>query len=941
MKMVKTKQLNLYFSLFTIFMFLLFNALSWRTAEAMTKEPWEWLQKEKQVDDDNDPFGNGSDISVSGESSTMPERSMIYFGTDRLLWQSGLQGDFQTPFMSVPPDLGYIGVNVTEQKIYFSEFNNKWIRRMDLDGRNVEEVISKEQISTVLAQLQLSFDDIAKPNKIGFDTVDKKAYFALDTEMDIPPIGTIEASIIRVGLDGSFEEVVRSEDNRISGITVDDEINRSLYWFEEEETEQSLYGFITTVKGLELDSDTERTYLTGVEAYINGFDVDLTNNKIYWIAGLEKGDGMHYTLRRTNLNPSGAADVSANSGEIFLDLGTSWATKLFVDSDNNAVYWLQQQYFAADDEFVFAVYRANLDDVNPTAELVVRTDANNLNNVALSRNLRKVYWSTGDWIGSIFGMSLDGTEEAKNLTHLDSPGGIATDALNDTLYWTVPELGLIRRANLDGTEQVDILTGLNQPEDIVVDTADEKIYWTEAPRGEITVYHIRKANLDGGNQEVFYSWDEIQEIRGLALDSDGKTIYCTVQQNSWDDGRIRAVQTDKSDARWVTSGLNNPLGVAVDSVNRQVYWTEPLDGTIKRANLDGTRLEVVASGLTNPRDIEVDAQNQKLYWTANEKGGNIGLVQRANLDGTNAELITDDLHTSVKSIALWLTKERPTATGIYPTGDVNGDFEVDAYDAALILQFSVGIIDKLPVDEILGLSPNNMPPGNYEVSVPKIASRSGTRISVPVKLNTSTGFLAGGITLKYDTTVLKAVRVHLSLSSAYWEANTELDGEVRVAFVSLNSQLAERKQQNATWNTVFTIEFDVLSDTAGKETPLTLDYVELANSLSIKRNSGLFTVLPSSSQLYQNYPNPFNPETWIPYQLAADADVSISIYDTHGKIVRQFTLIDQPAGSYLTREKALHWDGRNSAGERVASDVYFYTLKAGDFVATRKMVILK
>ena len=955
MELGKTKQLNLYFSLFTILTvcaFLLFNLSLPGTVEAMTKDPWEWTQKEQQVDDNNDPFlDNVSEIGISGESSTMPERSMKYFGTDILLLQSGLQGDFLTSFQPLPPDLGYIRVNSTEQKIYFSEFNNKWIHRMDLDGRNVEEVINEEQISAILAQLQLTLDDISDPNKIGFDTVDKKAYFAVDMEIDIPSVGTVEVSIItRVGLDGSVEEVVRSVDNRISGIAVDDEVNRNLYWFEEEETVQSLYGFITTVKGLNLDSDAERSYLTGVEAYINGFDVDLTNNKIYWIAGLEEGNGTHYTLRRTDLNPSGAADVSADGGEIFVDLGTSWATKLFVDAANNAVYWLQQQYFPDDDEFVFVVYSANLDDTTPTAELVVRTGATNLNNVALNRNLGKIYWTESDklhtrlsgagrdWIGSIWGMSLDGTEEAKILTHFDSPGGIATDMVNDTLYWTVPELGLIRRAKFDGTELTDILTGLNQPEDIVVNPVSGKIYWTEGPRDAIDVWSIRRADLDGENQEVFYSWDEIQEIRGLAIDLIGKTIYCTIQKNSWDDGRIRAVKTDKSDARWVTSGLNNPLGVAVDSANRHIYWTEPSDGTIKRANLDGTQIEVVASGLVNPRGVAVDAQNQKLYWTATEEGGNIGLVQCANLDGTDLRTVIGGMDGSVKYIALGLIGARTTATGIYPTGDVNGDFQVNAYDAALVLQFSVGIIDKFPVDELLGMSPEKVPPRNYEVGVPELTAKSGDRISVPILINDATGFLAGGLRLKYDASVLRAVRAYSGLNGAYWKANTDFDDEVRMAFASLEPADSS--------NTLFVLEFEVLSETEGRECPLILDYVELANSLSIKKTDGLLTILPSKSSLYQNYPNPFNPETWIPYQLSADVEVTISIYNVHGTIIRQLTLGIQPAGSYLNKDKAAYWDGRNATGELVASGVYFYMLKAVDsgrvlLHSTRKMVILK
>ena len=93
--------------------------------------------------------------------------------------------------------------------------------------------------------------------------------------------------------------------------------------------------------------------------------------------------------------------------------------------------------------------------------------------------------------------------------------------------------------------------------------------------------------------------------------------------------------------------------------------------------------------------------------------------------------------------------------------------------------------------------------------------------------------------------------------------------------------------------------------------------------------------------LFANYPNPFNPETWIPYQLAKPSDVTITIYDMRGRVVRVLILGHQSAGVYRSRSKAAHWDGRNLFGEKVATGVYFYTLKAGDFSATRKMLIRK
>ena len=101
------------------------------------------------------------------------------------------------------------------------------------------------------------------------------------------------------------------------------------------------------------------------------------------------------------------------------------------------------------------------------------------------------------------------------------------------------------------------------------------------------------------------------------------------------------------------------------------------------------------------------------------------------------------------------------------------------------------------------------------------------------------------------------------------------------------------------------------------------------------------SVQPVETSLLFNYPNPFNPETWIPYQLAKPADVTLTIYAVNGQLVRQLALGHQPPGFYQSKSRAAYWDGRNAIGERVASGLYFYTFTAGDFTATRKMLIRK
>ncbi|MBM3236912.1 T9SS type A sorting domain-containing protein [Candidatus Poribacteria bacterium] len=79
----------------------------------------------------------------------------------------------------------------------------------------------------------------------------------------------------------------------------------------------------------------------------------------------------------------------------------------------------------------------------------------------------------------------------------------------------------------------------------------------------------------------------------------------------------------------------------------------------------------------------------------------------------------------------------------------------------------------------------------------------------------------------------------------------------------------------------------------------------------------------------------------MPYQLAEDSPVEISIYNVKGKLVRTLTLGHQSAGVYVAKSKAAYWDGRDNLGEKVGSGVYFYRLQAGNFSSMRKLVVVK
>jgi hypothetical protein len=232
----------------------------------------------------------------------------------------------------------------------------------------------------------------------------------------------------------------------------------------------------------------------------------------------------------------------------------------------------------------------------------------------------------------------------------------------------------------------------------------------------------------------------------------------------------------------------------------------------------------------------------------------------------------------------------------------------------------------------------NAVPASYAVSIPDKAVKAGGTIFVPIQIDNAS-VIAGALTLRYDRTILRAKRVLSdTLSNSYWQSNI-VDDRIRVAFARIDRM----EPVNAD---LFLVEFDVLPEQVrdskqSNESIIHFDNVKLAGSLSITLRDGRITIIPDKSLLLQNYPNPFNPETWIPYQLAEDADVSIDVYSVSGKLVKTLHLGQKGAGFYMTKEKSAYWDGRNEFSERVASGVYFYQLRTGGFAALRRMVVVK
>ncbi len=169
--------------------------------------------------------------------------------------------------------------------------------------------------------------------------------------------------------------------------------------------------------------------------------------------------------------------------------------------------------------------------------------------------------------------------------------------------------------------------------------------------------------------------------------------------------------------------------------------------------------------------------------------------------------------------------------------------------------------------------------------------------------------------------------------------NTVMTSQVRDNYFAAATANLNYRSVVAIGDTMELIVTDTNGNIVSEKFNFTVNTADLENAVMNVTLNSIGT--PKRNRLLQNYPNPFNPETWIPYQLSKDSLVSISIYDTAGKLIRTLSLGFQSAGFYNSRERAAYWDGRNTLGEPVASGVYFFQLVTPSFQQTRRMLILK
>ena len=468
------------------------------------------------------------------------------------------------------------------------------------------------------------------------------------------------------------------------------------------------------------------------------------------------------------------------------------------------------------------------------------------------------------------------------------------------------------------------------------------IYWIDAidnhlygPEGSEWIHAIQVQSIayDGLNRQLYW-------IEGLL--SMGN--YCAaIKSTSLDDLFSPHIE--------VSTFLNMPVSLAIHPKHGKLYWTNNR-GEIQTCNLDGSDIESLITGLDSPKEITVDPVHSKLYWTDGQER-----ILSSDLNGKNIKLFIKSLqtlgHISVSGDYLYWTEKISENAGIirranlkqrnlqllHSLDSVPVGIAVDLQSDKLYWTDTQGRIRRSNLegsqieDVIVGL----MEPDQLLLDIPLVVDE---RVSdIPWHIEYFTGDVNNDGVVNIQDLVLVASNLGHSGQNV---ADVNGDGGVNIQDLVL---VAGVLGTGAAAPSLYLQPLDMLTAMDVEKWLSAAQHLDFTDATSLKGilflQQLLAVLTPQETALLPNYPNPFNPETWIPYHLSAPAEVTLSIYSANGGLVRQLALGHQPAGIYESKPRAAYWDGRNSVGESVASGLYFYTLMAGDFAATGKMLIMK
>ena len=564
--------------------------------------------------------------------------------------------------------------------------------------------------------------------------------------------------------------------------------------------------------------------------------------------------------------------------------------------------------------------------------------------------------TVGAWVNPDF---LGGTWH--NIVEMDGPAGWKFGFFNARVVWTTYSVqDFISQtpiptdkwthiaASWDGQEAIIYINGSPEPPiqgGGVIDVGDLPSLDIGHRRTSGVLFYIGSLD-DLLIYDRVLNQQEIEEIRLTGVKSEMMRRLSITSAVAPPEGSVN-IQLTVSDATGITGGdiliRYDSSVVAVD----QLKATSLLSGMSFIANTDilgqikiaiasadsipsgsGAMVDIELTINTNARAgtntvLELD-DSTMLY---NESGAEVpislmnGIITVA---GTKGDVNGDGAIKSNDAInALQIAAGKLIPTGYQKwAADMSNDGRINSADAILILRKATGK-EAPAIGPIASARP-------ITIALDRIQSTSGGNVTIPIRIDSADALAAGDILIAYDNSSLRAVEV-AAPSDVMMADNIDVPGLVCISFAVMDS-LHD--------NTIATITFDILSDNPVQPALQTVElYDRDARPIVVRLHYP--ALVPENTAIFQNYPNPFNPETWIPYQLAEDSEVTIRIYDSAGRLIRTLDLGRKTIGLYITRDAAAYWDGKTNTGEYVSSGVFFYTIQVREFTATRKMAVEK
>ena len=623
------------------------------------------------------------------------------------------------------------------------------------------------------------------------------------------------------------------------------------------------------------------------------------------------------------------------------------------------------------------IRRANLDGTS-AQDLLTITGPHFL---ALDFGASKMYF-TNDADGKIHRANFDGSGVIDLITGLNEPGDIELDIANAKIYWADPDNAILQRANLDGSS-VEKIFGDPGPlvgEGIALDVTGDSLYFIYEPPPAINA--IVRIKVSTNDLDTLVTIGLVEPL-DLELESGSRKIY-------WTDvgaGTICRADIDGRDLNVETlvTGLTTPRALALDALEGKMYWSDMSAGKIQRSNLDGTSVEDVLTGLSTPRGLSLDvaASPNARFVSFSGPGGFV--VSRSKLISQGQIFSNGNLQ---------FKKGNPTVYNgdLFAVGNIIIEKD-NTINGNLRAGGNIIIDPQATVNGVIVPSDPQYPGDPWRPSDPCVP---GDPCQV---FNIGKG---GSLTLApsdpckrpgdpcYDVNMGNSAILNLS-SGAYTFSELETQSESIINFdvsngaVVLNVlnqfklgkkvtfNISPGGQANSQLVTIFAFQSSkVVVDKGGYVLGnLNAPNAEVsigknvsfrgavsANKVSVDRDviflhhsspgvlpkqvlfeeeeaSGQLSVV-SSYELAQNYPNPLNPATVISFQLSAESEVTLAIYNTAGQLVRTLYSGEMPAGRF-----SMEWDGKNEERVQVASGVYVYELKAGEFVQQQKMTLVR